>query len=93
MSQSVKKYHHSVHLPSKNYNAISVTNAAHLNGTTYVSTSSKHNPIMKFSINKDGGLNENPTTVREIGIKRTCAQGYGMIKVNPLDNYLYILSA
>jgi hypothetical protein len=63
MAQPVKKYHHSVHLPSKNYNGITVTNAAHLNGTTYISTSSKHNPIMKFSVNENGGLNENPTTV------------------------------
>ena len=95
MTQPVKKYHYSVHLPNKNYKGIVVTNAAHLNGSTYVATSSTNNPILKFDIYKDGKLVENPVSIDSFS--KTKVKFIGFIKdklaVIPRHNWnIYVLN-
>lgn len=78
MTQSVKKYHYTVDLSNKCDNGISVGNVAHLNGSTYVATTNKNYPLLKFNINKDGGIIGTPTSIS--AFSKTKIKFIGFIK-------------
>lgn len=73
----VKKYHYSVYLPNKYSKSIEVTNSTHLNGITYVTTTDKNNPIVKFNT-KENGLIENPISID--GFSKSKIKYIGFIK-------------
>lgn len=56
MSQKIKKYYYSVHLPDSSHKGMEVVNATHMNDSTYVVTTNKDNPILRFDTNKEAYL-------------------------------------
>lgn len=75
---SVKKYQDFVDLPAECFNGINIRNVTHFDDCTYVATSSKYNPIVKFNTDKNCSLLENPTLV--YGFSKTKIKFIGFIK-------------
>jgi hypothetical protein len=72
----VQKYHHSVHLPEC-YRDIEVTNASTLHDNTYVVTTHRKYPILKFHT-KEGRICSEPMPVK--GFSNTKIKFLGFIK-------------